>query len=149
MADKELDTKTNDEQQTYSIISCSGSQIPFNYFGLVISKWLRTYRTGCDYMLLIKPQAYYEVYDKVVKVILNRPNTKVRLAILSDEPDIALGFCVYEGLAVHYIYVHSYQRNKGIAKSLLPKDFKYVTHLTKTGLSIWNKYPEIEFNPFI
>jgi hypothetical protein len=134
---------------TYSIITYNGSKIPINYINMIISKWLRTLRSGNDYFKLIHPESYYTRYEPYIKSVLIRPNTFVRLAVLSDERDTVLGFSIQEDLTLHYVWVHKYNRNQGIANSLVKTDIEAISHVTKTGLTIWNKkLPKAKFNPF-
>jgi GNAT superfamily N-acetyltransferase len=117
---------------------------------MIYSKWLRTHRYGNEYFKLIDSDAYYTVYKAYINVILNRPNTIVKLAVLTDEPDTVLGFSVVEGSALHYVWSHKDNRGIGIARALVPPGIEYITHLTKIGMSLWNsKLPNAKFNPFI
>ncbi len=78
-----------------------------------------------------------------------RPNTLVRVAVLSDDPDVALGFSVSEGHVLHYVHTQKDVFRQGIARSLVPFEVKVLTHLTKTGMMLWStKLPEAIFNPF-
>jgi GNAT superfamily N-acetyltransferase len=73
----------------------------------------------------------------------------VRLAVLSDDRDVVLGFSVSREDILDYVHVHKDMRKQGVATSLIPKDIKIITHLTKTALLVWPKYENITFNPFI
>jgi hypothetical protein len=69
---------------------------------------------------------------------------------LSEDPRIYLGFCVYAGPILHYIYVHQDQRRHGIARSLLPQGIEAFTDITRTGKVIWkDKYHKWRFNPYL
>src|SRR6185312_6623205 len=149
MEDTTLAEKTNDKQSSYSLIVFSGQGLPAQYHNLILSKWLRSLKFGNDYFRLIDNDAYFKTYGLFIKSILARLNCVVKLSVLSDDHDIVLGFCVYEGSAVHYVHVHKDYRRIGVGSALLPKEFLYITHLTKQALQIWNKYPDVKFNPFI
>ncbi len=116
----------------------------------IYSKWLRSLRYGNDFFRLSDPEHYWTAYQRFVGAILDNPETKLKMAVLSDDPDVILGFAVYRGTVLDYIYVHRDQRRQGIGKALLPEGIDTITHLTTTGLSIWgtNKYGNIKFNPF-
>jgi GNAT superfamily N-acetyltransferase len=117
---------------------------------MVLSKWMRSLRYGNDYFKLIDSDAFYNVYQRYLKNILNRPAATIRLAVLSDDHDVVLGFCVTEGGSLHYVYVQQEQRNKKIGAALIPKGIQVITHLTKAGMSIWHKkLSHLTFNPFI
>lgn len=143
------DAKGSEEKSTYSVIAYPGPSLPAQYRNLVLSKWLRTLRHGNEYFKLIESNAYYQTYDRFIKTLLQRPGTMVRIAALSDDLDVVLGFSMIEGDTLHYVYVQHEQRNKGIAKSLVPTPISTITHLTKAGASIWNsKLKHADFNPF-
>ena len=133
---------------SYDIISFKGAVLPPAYTNMIYSRWLRSLRFGNDYYKLINSKDYYSSYQKHIAYILSLPTTVVRLAVLSDDHDVVLGFSVSRGDILDFVHVHKDMRRQGIAKSLVPKDIKTITHLTKTALIIWPKY-EITFNPFI
>jgi GNAT superfamily N-acetyltransferase len=116
---------------------------------MIFSKWLRSLRYGNDYFRLIDPDEYWKAYNAYIKSILMRGDTMVRIASLTEDADVALGFSVVRGAVLDYVHVHKDFRKKGIGRILVPKNIKVITHLTKTGLSIWgSKYPKWKFNPF-
>jgi GNAT superfamily N-acetyltransferase len=133
---------------TYSVSVCPREKLdPF--LPLIFSKWLRSLRYGNDYFRLIKAQAYYTAYHRYIQAVLNAEATQVRLAALTDDPDVVLGFSVSRGPILDYVHVHKDQRLQGIGKALVPKDITTITCLTRTALAIWGtKYPKLEFNPF-
>jgi GNAT superfamily N-acetyltransferase len=141
---------------TYSIISYPASQLPKSYEALVYSKWLRSLRFGNDYFKLMDKHPYFVAYHAYLSQLLAKPNTVIRLAVLSDDPDTVLGFSVCRDHIVDYCHVHKDLRKQGIGTSLLPSDIiknegegYSVTHLTNIGLSIWSKkLSKARFNPF-
>lgn len=138
------------EESSYRVIPFLGTTFPVTYRNMVYSKWMRSLRYGNDYFKLIDSKAYYATYDRYIGLLLERPKTVVRVALLSDDLDVALGFSVSEGHALHYVHVQKDMRNKGIGTSLVPFEVKTITHLTKNGLAIWSsKLPMASFNPFI
>lgn len=95
------------------------------------------------------PEAYYSTYHRYIIGILTRPETFVRMAVLAGADDVVLGFSVVRGTTLDYVHVHRDQRGQGIARSLVPPDIDTISHLTKTGLTIWgSKYSKWIFNPF-
>ena|ERR1035437_9602134 len=151
MEHKELETKSNDIQaiSTYDIISYPGPNLPDTYRNLVFSKWLRSLRYGNDYFKIIDSAAYFSAYNKFISLILSKPNTTVRLAVLTDDHDVVLGFSVARDNTLDYIHVHKDMRKQGIATSLYPKTIDTITHLTTVGMAIWTaKIPNVLFNPF-
>lgn len=115
----------------------------------IYSTWLRGLYYGNDWFHAIDKDAYFENYEPIVKAIVHKPATEIRVACLKDSSEVALGYCVSEGAAVHYIFCKEIWRGIGLMTDLLPKDFHTVTHLTKAGLGIIRKkFPHVIFNPF-
>ena len=137
---------------SYSIITCMGilgKEAPGAYSHFIYSKWLRSLRYGNDYFKLVDSDAYYNAYHRYIENILTNPETTVRLAVLTDDKDVILGFSVANASTLHYVYVHKDQRRLGIGTKLLPPHIDSISHLTRTGLIIWaSKYAHLKFNPF-
>lgn len=126
-----------------------GSELPETYRNMILAKWLRTLRFGNDFFKLIESDAYFESYQKYIKLILARPQCIVRLAVLTDAPDVCLGFSVSEPGTLCYVWVHKDNRKVGVATALTQFPFRYITHLTNTAMSIWSKkLPNVQFDPF-
>jgi len=131
------------------IIKYAGHELPKEYWNYILGKWKRSLRHGNDYFRLIDNKAYNDAYDMLIMMILARPGAVVRLAVLSDNRDIALGWSLIQGDILHYVFVQAEYRGMGLAKKLIPQSINTVTHLTKTGMNIWNaKAPHVKFNPF-
>lgn len=138
-----------DPASSYKIVYCLGTELPVQYRGLIIARWSRSLRYGNDYFKLSEPKAYWAIYPKLIEYLLTRPNTIVRIAVLTDEPDTALGFSVTESDALHYVHVDNASRRNGIGKALVPQELTTVTHVTKLGVPFWSKVlPKATFNPF-
>lgn len=134
---------------SYSVRAWTGRDYPTGYTGLVFSKWLRSLRYGNDFFKLIDPDAYYEAYQQYIARILLKPDCLARFAYLSTEPDVVLGFSICRDNILDYVHVHKDFRQLGIGKHLIPAGIDTVTHLTRTGMTIWNKkYKHWKFNPF-
>lgn len=148
-----LETKADDKQEiasSYSVISYPGTSLPDTYQNLIFSKWLRSLRYGNDYYKLIDQDAYFIAYHAYISKLLAQPDAIVRLAVLTDDPDVVLGFSVTRGTTLDYVHVHKDFRKQGIGTTLVPKDIHSITHLTKIGMAIWNaKLAHAKFNPFI
>lgn len=137
------------KEATYSVISFSGKAIPDEYRSLVFSQWMRTLRYGNEYFKLTESRHYFGAYQKYIETLLARPGAVVRLAVITDDRDVVLGWSLMDGTTLHYVHVQKDQRNKGVGTILVPKYIESISHLTKAGLSIWNKkYPHAKFNPF-
>ena len=133
----------------YDIISFPGSHLPRGYVNMIFAKWLRSFKYGNDYFRLMDNDAYFKNYSRQVSWILNQADCSVRLAVLHDDHDVCLGFCVYRDTILDYIHVQRDMRNIGIGTALMPEGIKVITHITKYVLEVWHKsYPEVRFNPF-
>lgn len=146
----------------YKVIHFPGREFPQQYHALLFSKWMRSLRHQNDYYKLIDPKCYYEAYRKYIQVLLDRPETVVRLAVLEDDDDVVLGFSVVRETILDYVHVLRIRintdtgfemvdyRRKGIGSRLVPKDIDTFTHITKTAILIWSdhKYKHWKFNPF-
>lgn len=136
------------ELTTYSIVEYGPGYLPETYLPFVLSRWLRSLRYGNDYFRLIHPESYYKRYQAYLKPLLTAAS--VRLALLTNDRDVVLGFSVRRGNILDYVYVMPAQRYQGIARNLVPSSVDTITHLTKCGLVIWaNRYPNLKFNPFV
>lgn len=137
------------KESTYSVIAFPGYSLPQQYQNMILSQWMRSLKHGNEYFKLADSDAFYEAYGKYIKSILGRASTTVRIAVLGDDRDVALGWSVVEGSALHFIRVQYEQRNRGIGRSLVPEGIDTITHLTKAGARIWPRcLPAAIFNPF-
>lgn len=157
-----MDIETNESKisDAYKIISFEGKKLPTQYHNLILSKFLRSLRYGNEYFNLIDKDNYFPIYSKYFQTILDRPDSVIKLAILSDDDDVVLGWSMMENKKLHYVYVNKDNRKIGIAKTLTKKPFEIITHLTAIGLSIWSSKfhnktgpnplnkPIVIFNPF-
>jgi GNAT superfamily N-acetyltransferase len=114
----------------------------------IYATWLRGLYYGNDWYGEIHSHFFFRNYQKIVDVILNRPNVVCLIACLPDEPDVALGYSVLEGDKIHWVFTKHSWRANGIARALVPQDIKFCSHLTKIGRVLKRKYSLI-FNPFI
>lgn len=132
---------------SYKIVVHEPGEKAREAFSLIISSWIRTLRTGNDMFRLMEPEGYYSAMSMILPPLLAR--NSIRLAVLTDTPDVVLGYAVYHGKTLDYWYVKKDLRGMGIGRSLLP-EFDTVSAITKTWLLIWAKepYKAIKFNPF-
>lgn len=136
---------------TYSILAYPAKELPSQYTAMVFSKWLRSLRFGNPVFKAINSDDFYKDYHAYLENLLKKPDSIVRLAVLSDDLDVVLGFSVSREDVLDYIHVHKDQRKMGIAKLLMPTGVTTMTHLTKTAMEIWqtnSKYKHLKFNPF-
>ena len=116
--------------------------------GFIFATWLRGLRYGNSWFELIESVVYFKVYHDFIESILLRPTTTIKVACLKDDPEVILGYAVYSGPTLHWVFVKKAWRSIGIAKSLVPTNTTIVTHMTNVGLSILKKHKNVHFNPF-
>jgi len=133
---------------SYIVFTCSREKLD-PYVAFIYSKWLRSLRYGSEHFRLVDSGAFYHQEHRKIGKILEHDDAEIRLATLSDDLDVVLGFSVTEHDHLHYVYVHKDQRNLGIGKSLVPDDIKTFGNLTKLGQIVWQKsIPDLKFNPY-
>ena len=124
------------------------------YFNMLISKWLRSLRYGNRYFKLIDPSCYWANYNDYLRGIILGPNTRIRLATLSEDDDVVLGFSVCQERCLDYVWVHNLQRKQGIGKALIPTKVDTYSHITNLADEIFQYYKKKKtpipwkFNPF-
>lgn len=116
----------------------------------IYATWLQGLRHSNDFYKLIDADTYYRQYHRVIEAILTNPSTQVSVACLKETPDVILGYSVTNtpNALLHWVHVKKAWRGIGIAKSLISKDIKTVTHVNKLGVSYLQKHPGFVFNPF-
>jgi hypothetical protein len=145
------DFPINYANASYQIVVYPASELPAAYISLVFAKWLRSLRFGNPLFKKIDSDAFYKEYHGYLEALLKKPNSVIRLAVLSDDSDVVLGFSVSRESILDYVYVHKDQRKVGIAKILVPKGITTITHITDTALKICEKQLKdrsLLFNPF-
>ena len=143
-------------ENSYKIIEMKTASPAFdNYKALVLATWLRGLKHGNEFFDLADSKTYYTVYSKILLALFKRPECRVRLAVLTDDEDVAIGYSIYEGKVLHFIFVRAggkkeeSGRRQGIGTALFPPGMEVITHYTRIGKSIWKKnYKELKFNPF-
>lgn len=137
------------EWSSYKILSFPAKELPDQYKGLVYAKFLRSVKWDNEFFKLIDQDAYFNAYHLYLGSLLNRHNSVVKIAVLVDDPDVALGWALIEPHKVHYCWVNPGNRQIGVASSLLAEPFDTFTHLSNTGLMLWqSKFAHAKFNPF-
>lgn len=114
----------------------------------ILATWLRGLRFGNSWFLMIESDTYFNTYHRVVETILYRATTQIKVACLKDDPEVILGYAIYDSNALHWVFVKKAWRKIGVAGRLVPSDAKTVTHLTEVGKSIIKK-KGLAFNPFL
>lgn len=134
---------------TYSVIVYPSAKLPDEYKSPVFDRWLKSFRQGNPFIKMAERKPYYIHYHAYIENLLRQPNSVVRLAVLTDAPDIILGFSACRGDVLDYIHVLHLNRKNGIAKSLVPENITTISHTTELAKIIWQeKYKHWKFNPF-
>lgn len=98
-------------------------------------------------MLGVPKSAYFLMYHKFIENLLQKPGCIVKLAVLSDDHDVVLGYSVSREDVLDYIFVQKESRGQKIATALIPQITAF-THTTADWHPIWqSKYKECEFKP--
>lgn len=98
---------------------------------------------------LIDSKVYYEKYGQYITFLLNKPEASVRLAVLTDDHDVVLGFSVTRGDILDYVHVQHDQRSQRIGSRLVPEKIQCITHWTYMGERFATHiYKLWSFNPF-
>jgi hypothetical protein len=143
-------TESEEVTDTYTVIAYSARTLPDQYRNMIYAKWLRSLRFGNDYFKLIDSDDYYLTYHRYITNLMQQPSATVRLAVLSDDRDVVLGFAVTRGNILDYVHVHKDHRKCKIGTHLIPCGIDTITHLTRTAMAIWgSKYSNWKFNPFL
>lgn len=159
MADKEVQPQTAESETqnlesitpSYSVIVYPAKKLPRDYHPLLFSRWLRSLRFGNTLFKKISSNDYYKSYQAFIEKLLDKPDCVIRLAVLSDDHDVVLGFAVSREDVLDYIHVHTDYRRIGVGRSLFPQGITTFSHITATAIIIWqgnDKYKELKFNPF-
>ena len=114
----------------------------------IFASWLKGLRFGNDWYGLIDSKIYFKVYHDFIEMLLAKPDVTVKVACMKDAPDVILGYSVYSGTRLDWVYVKDRWRGLGVAKDLVPTNITTVSHVTDTGRSILKKNSDILFDPF-
>lgn len=117
----------------------------------ILATWLRGLKYGNDWFNLIPSEIYFKTYQSILTKVLESSKISIKVACLKDDHDVILGYAVMnkDHTAVHWVFSKSAWRGIGIMKTLVPSTVLYATHITKVGLSLLKKNPNIAFNPFL
>lgn len=115
----------------------------------VLSTMLRGLYYGDSHFSHMDKSSFMHDYHDVVESLLKEGQLLV--ACFTDEPSVILGYALLSKdlYNIHFIFVKKAWRNIGIMKSLVPKNTLFCTHLTKVGLSLLHKNPQIFYNPLL
>lgn len=130
------------------LVACRAYNIEDKNF--ILATMLRSLYYSGSVFSEMRKQAFMENYHKVVEHLLQKNEQNIKISCLKEDPGVILGYSILDvsGSILHFIFVKKSWRTIGIAKDLVPSTVKFVTHLTKTGLSI-AKNKGLEYQPFL
>lgn len=114
----------------------------------VLATSLRGLYYGDSWFSMTHKPSFMQHYKLVIEKLFETQTVKI--ACLKEDKDVILGYSILSNdfSTIHYCFVKSAWRNKGIARSLTPAYPTKVTHLTALGRELLPKYPGIVFDPF-
>lgn len=108
----------------------------------IFATLLKSYRYSNPQARVVEKKTYYENGSKEWAACLHHGG-KIVVACADDDEDLIIGFVVYSGNVLHYLYVKAAFRRAGIGKSLYDKTempLDYYTHWTidagKMGIDV-------------
>lgn len=121
----------------------------------VKATWLKHYKEHSEFARPIRDSIYYPAHSRIVDHILRKPATRCVVASHMDEPDVILGFLVFEVSAppvIHYAYVVSRARKLGVATEMMRameiQDTFIFTHRTPDAKTIQSNNPHMTYDPY-
>lgn len=150
MGDKELhEGAVETEKSSYKVIKYNVEHLPDSYRNMILAKYLRSLRHTNDYFKKVDAAFFFKYQTEIIQDIMLRANAYIKLAVLSDDNDVVLGWSLMEPTILHYVWVGADYRNLKIGSILTSDAFHTITHYTKSGFSIWQKkFPNVVFNPY-
>lgn len=116
-----------------------------------MATWLRGLYYGNTWFREIDKDVFMDKYHQAITIVLKKPTTEVKVAVLKDDPEVILGYSVldqgYTNTVLHWVFVKEAWRKMGIATSLIPTNSDTCTHLTVVGRKL--KPANMKFNPFL
>jgi GNAT superfamily N-acetyltransferase len=117
----------------------------------IYSTWLKGYYHGNEWFEKnhIDEESYHKIYHQVLEKILFKSNPTIKVAALSEDQDVVIGYSITSnnGTLLHWVWVRPVWRNLGIARRLIPSNVMEVSHLTKLARSL--KPKNWEYRPFL
>ncbi len=117
----------------------------------ILATFLRGIYYGEGFFSKTPKNLFMDRYKRVAQSLVSAPQVLIRVACLPEDSDVILGYAILtkDLETVFYAFTKSAWRKRGIAKALIPNDFKYIVpqHVTKLGKEILRKYNVTE-QPF-
>jgi hypothetical protein len=130
--------------EEFQIRKANGDDLNFIY-----STWLKSYEQDSCFGEMSSNLMFTNFYRQIIDQILSKPNTKVIVLTIPEEPMVILSYIVYEPEILHYIYTKAKFRKHGLAKKLFDYAFNpsmpcvvNFTHQTRMVRDIVTKYKD-------
>lgn len=126
----------------------------------VINSLLKSFEKECPFKIpeLVPSKLYFSFHGRILNWTLDRSTTCANILIPKDDPDVIIGYVLYEITPiyriVHYLYIKEAFRKFGFATLLiksLPFDLSkktYTSHMTKAAKKLIRKN-RITYNPYL
>lgn len=123
----------------------------------IINSWLKAYKHNSGFGKLLTYDVYFQHHERLIKSLLTR--AKVTVATDEEDPDLILGYLVYErpvtqAPVLHFCFVKKEFRLFGIFSQLLRHENLELskciaTHLTYPGERLREKNVGMVYNPYL
>lgn len=119
----------------------------------IFATWLHSYKHSSYFAKKISGPVFFRAHHEVIEDILARDTATAIVANPKDDPDLILGFFVYEPGIAHYVYVKGSFRDFGISRALaehskLNLEECSFTHWCFDTDWILEKHPKLIYNPY-
>lgn len=115
----------------------------------IMATFLRGLYHGDSWFSLIERPIFMTNYKPAAEAIVAK--SVIKVACLKEDQDVIIGYSILsqDFQVITWTYVKKDWRNKGIARSLVPKYPVSVSHLTEVGKKLLSKFDsKPTFNPF-
>lgn len=115
-----------------------------NDLSFIFSSWLKSYRNTQKH---VDSGVYFSGQHKLIELILQKSHAVIICP--EDDQETILGYMVYSGNTLHWIYVKSVFRNLGMAKTLLTL-IPFVQQYSHFTAAVYFLFPDktVQFNPY-
>lgn len=116
----------------------------------IFSTFLRGLYYGDSFYSQIPKDVFMTNYKPFITHLIASGRAVINVACLKEDKDVILGYSILSAdyQAIHFVFVKSLWRKRGIARSLVPSHPQAVTHLTALGRTLLTKFQNCIFNPF-
>lgn len=132
-----------------SSIDCTIRQANGEDLNFIYSTWLNSFHDDSCFGRMSLNRMFYNFYRQVIDFILSKPNTKVLVSTLKEEPLVVLSYMVFEPGILHYTYTKVPFRRLGLSKTLYTEAFGlkdvFYTHQTRHVRDIVTSHKQLNY----